>query len=227
MNWVDWLGTASYLLLAVSYLVTSILWLRVLAIIALTMEGAYFYWVGEGALWVGIAWVGVFNAINLTQLAILLWSRAKVRMSTREHQLRDLYFAGIDKVSLRKLTSLGSFRSLADQAVILRQGQPVSEMAFLLDGRVLIFIDNEVVEILRPPAFLGEISFLTGRAPSVTAITACESHVFVIAMDDLRDLAKSCEPINTAIHKEFAITLAHTVHAADEILKGLYQGAAK
>lgn len=227
MDWVNWLGTASYLLLAISYLVTSILWLRVLAIVALTMEAAYFYWVGEGALWVGIAWVGVFNAINLVQLALLIWSRAKVRMSNQEHLLRSIYFAGIDKVSLRKLTSTGSFRTVADQTVIIQQGLPIKEVGFLVEGRVLIFVDNEIVEILRPPSFLGEISFLTGRNSSVTGIASSECHFFFIAIDALRELAKTCEPINSAIHREFAVTLAHTVHAADEILKGLYQGGNK
>lgn len=82
-------------------------------------------------------------------------------MSDQEHLLRTIYFSGIDKVSLRKLTSTGNFRTVADQTVNIQQGLPLKEVGFLVDGRVLIFVDNEIVEILRPPSFLGEISFLT------------------------------------------------------------------
>src|ERR1700754_3157806 len=57
----DLIGTASYVLLAVSYMVTNIYWLRLLAIIALTAEAIYFYMAGDSALWVGILWAGIFN----------------------------------------------------------------------------------------------------------------------------------------------------------------------
>ncbi len=50
----DLIGTASYILLAASYLVTNIYWLRLLAIVALTTEAIYFYLVGDQQLWVGI-----------------------------------------------------------------------------------------------------------------------------------------------------------------------------
>ena len=48
MGWQDWIGTASYALLAASYIVTNIYWLRLLAIVALTAETAYFYVGGRG-----------------------------------------------------------------------------------------------------------------------------------------------------------------------------------
>ena len=80
----DLIGTASYVLLAVSYMVTNIYWLRLLAIIALTAEAIYFYMAGDSALWVGILWAGIFNLINIVQLGILTRSRLKVRMSAEE-----------------------------------------------------------------------------------------------------------------------------------------------
>lgn len=227
MNWVNWLGTTSYVLLAASYLVTNIFWLRVLAIVALTLEGAYFYWVGEGTLWVGIAWVGVFNAINLVQLAVLVWSSAKIRMSDDERRLQSGFFAGVDKISLRQLTSNGAFRTVPDQSFFLRQGEPVMEVGFLIQGCSQIDIDGELVEFLRPPGFLGEISFLTGQVSTVTAIAAGECRLFFIASDQLKDVAQACEPIGAAMHREFAVALAHTVQNADGLLKVQYENSAR
>jgi hypothetical protein len=58
MEWQDWVGHFSYLMLAVSYLVTNMYWLRALAIVALGLEGVYFYFSGDAPLWVGIGWAG-------------------------------------------------------------------------------------------------------------------------------------------------------------------------
>ena len=80
----DWIGTMSYILLAASCLATNIYWLRGLSIVALSVEALYFYMVGQGTMWVGIAWVGVFNLINVTQLAVLIWRRAPVKLSQEE-----------------------------------------------------------------------------------------------------------------------------------------------
>ena len=67
MSWEDWAGNFCYLLLAVSYLVTSLLWLRILAIAALGLEGIYFYFASTPPLWVGIARAAVFVGINYSR----------------------------------------------------------------------------------------------------------------------------------------------------------------
>ncbi len=66
----DMPGHFSYILLAVSYILTNIFWLRVMAIAALAFEIVYFYFSG-GDLRTGMVWDMIFIAINLFQLFLL------------------------------------------------------------------------------------------------------------------------------------------------------------
>ena len=116
----DLVGNASYVLLAASYLVTNIYWLRLLAIVALTVEAVYFYMAGDQQLWVGILWAGVFNLINIVQLGILARARMKVRMSEEERALHASIFGRLEKVDFSRLLAAGSFDEIAAGTVTLK-----------------------------------------------------------------------------------------------------------
>jgi hypothetical protein len=62
--WADVPGHAAFLLIAISYYLTNIYWLRVIAVIGLSLEIVYFNLAG-GAMHAGIAWDVIFIAINL------------------------------------------------------------------------------------------------------------------------------------------------------------------
>lgn len=68
LSWGDAAGHISYLIIAVSYWLTNIYWLRVTAVIGLCLEIAYFVLVSGVTLYTGIGWDLVFIAINLVHL---------------------------------------------------------------------------------------------------------------------------------------------------------------
>jgi hypothetical protein len=67
-------GHLSYVLIAVSYWMTNIFWLRVAAVVGLALEILYFLLSG-GDLRAGIGWDLVFIGINLYQLYRLVKDR--------------------------------------------------------------------------------------------------------------------------------------------------------
>ena len=96
MGWEDWAGNFCYLILAVSYLVTNLYWLRMLAILALGLEGIYFYCASTPPLWVGIAWAVIFVSINVVQIMLMTRERLLVRMSEREESAAPQTLPGND-----------------------------------------------------------------------------------------------------------------------------------
>jgi hypothetical protein len=60
----NWPGHLSYILIAISYWLTDIFWLRVVAVVGLSFEILYFLLSG-GDLRTGIGWDLVFILINL------------------------------------------------------------------------------------------------------------------------------------------------------------------
>ena len=60
----NWPGHLSYVLIAISYWLTDMFWLRAVAVIGLSLEILYF-WLSGGDLRTGIGWDLIFIAINL------------------------------------------------------------------------------------------------------------------------------------------------------------------
>ena len=65
-------GHASFALIALSFLVKDILWLRVLSVAASVAGIAYNYFGPATPLWLVIYWNIFFLVINLTQIALIL-----------------------------------------------------------------------------------------------------------------------------------------------------------
>ncbi len=93
MRWQDWAANACYVILAASYLVTNIYWLRILAVVALAFEGVYFYFGAEILLWIWIVWnvffianIGRFASTNMSVCCIKVYSRRSGRYGIWRHE---------------------------------------------------------------------------------------------------------------------------------------------
>jgi CRP-like cAMP-binding protein len=205
----DLVGTASYLLLAASYLVTNIYWLRLLAIVALTAEAVYFYLVGDQQLWVGILWAGIFNLINIVQLTILTRSRLKVRMSAEERSLHAGSFGQLEKVDFSRILAAGRFTEPAEGTVLTRQDGPVESLHLLLRGEARVLVDGRMIALLGAGDFIGEMAFIGACHASATVVTDGRCRTFCIAHASLKALCAKHPQIEAAMNARFSIDLAH------------------
>src|SRR5262245_30051121 len=81
-----WPGHLSYILIAISYWLTDIFRLRVVAVVGLSFEIVYFLMSG-GDLRTGIGWDLAFILINLFQLYRLVRDRLSFRLPEKERAL--------------------------------------------------------------------------------------------------------------------------------------------
>ena len=81
-------------LYVVSYMVTSILWLRIIAVIASISTFPYFYFQTE-PLWLAIFWQSAFFLVNFINLAVLWYSMRKRRFNEIEEEVHTRYFADL------------------------------------------------------------------------------------------------------------------------------------
>jgi hypothetical protein len=208
MLWQDWVGNASYAILAASYVVTNIYWLRLLAIVALTTEAIYFYVVGDQRLWVGILWAGVFNGINIVQLIVLTHARIKVRMSEEERTLHASAFGRLDEVDFSRILAVGDFEDISGGMKLTRQDHRVENVRLLLRGRAHVLVDDNIIACLRPGDFVGEMAFIGRCNASATVVTDGRCRSFRIGVDDLRGLTRKHEKIEAVMNAQFSIDLA-------------------
>jgi CRP-like cAMP-binding protein len=199
MSWQDWAANFCYLLLAISYVVTNLFWLRVLAAVALGLEGVYFYFASNPPLWVGIAWAAVFVAVNLVQLLLMTRERMAVRLSEHELLIHRGLFAELTKVQFHRLLKIGIWRDQQAGSVLTTQAAPVPELLFIARGTAQVVVDGKLAAFLQPGSFIGEMSFMTGDNASATVIADTPMHLFVIAKEKLEALLKGDRSIETAI----------------------------
>ena len=108
----NWPGHLSYILIAVSYWLTDIFWLRVVAVVGLSLEIVYFLMSG-GDLRTGIGWDLVFILINLYQINRLVQERLSLRLPEEHRALLRQALTGLDDAKIARLLGAGALCDFA------------------------------------------------------------------------------------------------------------------
>ncbi len=213
--WTDVPGHASYVLIAISYWLTNIYWLRVMAVIGLSLEIVYFQMSG-GAMHAGIAWNVVFVAINAYQIYWLVDERRKLKRMEHAHLLRQGVFAGFTDAQLARLVKAGNWRAFESGAVLTREGEPVAELVLICEGQAAVNAHGNVVAHLRDGAFVGEMAFVSGNPASATVVVEQPTRAFVFDIERLRRLVEVDELVAAAIHRVVGRDLAEKLKMRNE-----------
>lgn len=213
--WADVPGHVSYILIAISYWLTNIYWLRVTAVVGLSLEIVYFQLSG-GAMHAGIGWDLVFIAINLYQIYWLVAERRKFRRMEHAHLLRQGVFAGFNDGQLARLATVGEWRIMEHGTTLTREGEPVRELVLICTGEATVEAQGNIVAHLRGGAFVGEMAFVSGNPASATVVVSHTMRAFVFDMAKLRKLEETDDLVAVAIHRVVGRDLAAKLKVKNE-----------
>jgi hypothetical protein len=209
MCWEDWVGHLCYAILALSYLVTNMYWLRGLAILALGLEGIYFYFGSSPPLWVGIVWALIFVGINAVQLARMMRERLAVKMNEHERAMHHELFHGMTAVGFHRLLKSGEWREYESGQILTVENQPVPELLVIADGVAKVEVNGSLAALVQAGSFIGEMSFLTDSMASATVTTVVHCRVFAIAKNRLAALLAMDEELRTTLHRVIGCDLVY------------------
>ena len=150
---------------AAAYILRSMLWLRVLlACAALT------YIVSGVSLGITsmIRWNSAYLAINLFHIGYLLLDRVTITLPSEARAIYPRYFSSLSTREFRRLLLRNEFQLFQDQNIIDEYTVP-ERLYLILRGEVSIVRDREVIAVLKPGDFIGEMSFLSREPASATA----------------------------------------------------------
>lgn len=208
MGWQDWAGAFCYTILAASYLVTSMMWLRALAIVALAMEALYFVFASDEPLWVGIFWNAIFVLINVVQYWRLLHERLAARLSPEEITLHQGPFAGFTRHGFHKLLRVGSWRDLPIGTCLTSENEPVPELLVVGSGVARVLVGGNEVALLQPGALIGEMSMVMQTNATATVIAATPCRVFALNKAALAELCQGDSTMQAALNGVIGLDLA-------------------
>ena len=165
----DLTATLSYAIIALSYFMTRIFWLRVTAVVGLFLAITYFRLTG-GDLKVGIGWAFIFIAINLYQLFWLVRERASLRLPEKDAPLLRAALSGLDDPQIAKLLRAADWKDAAPGEVLAKQDAAVDALYFLCSGRASVEVNGSFVTYLEKGSFVGEIAYLTNNLATATVV---------------------------------------------------------
>jgi hypothetical protein len=203
----DLTGTLSYAVIALSYFMTRIFWLRVTAVVGLFVEIAYFRLTG-GDLKVGIGWDLIFIGINLYQLFWLIRERASLRLPEKDAPLLREALAGLDDSQIAKLLRAADWKDAAAGEALTQQDAAVDALYFLLSGRASVVVNGSFVTYLEKGAFVGEIAYLTGNLATATVVIDEPSRILVFSKLRMAKVTAADEQISSIIYELLGRDLA-------------------
>lgn len=212
-SWSDVPGHVAYIVIGISYLLTSIFWLRIAAVIGLALEILYFVISGSG-LWTSIFWDSVFILINIVMLAALIRDRLSLKLTADQKAFLAPLMKELDKAQIAQLLRTGAWRTLSGGDVITREGETVQDLTFVCDGLTEVRVRDQVVAHVGPGNFIGDISFAMGSPATATVVADGEVRVLALDQTKLRTLCSKDQQIASALYRRIGGGLADKMRGA-------------
>lgn len=207
-------GHIAYAMLALSYVLTNIFWLRVTAVVSMFLEIVYFNFSG-GDLSTGIGWTVLFICINAYQLFWLLRDRMDLRLPEKEAPLLREALAGLDDAQISRLLKAAEWIDCVPGDVLTRQDAPVDALYFICSGRANIEVNKSFVTYLEKGAFVGEIAYLTSNPATATVAVDEPSRVLKFSRARMAKVIAADDRINGIIYQLLGRDLAMKVRRSN------------
>ena len=190
MNIATLAGHLAFGLIAFSFLVKDILYLRILSILASLFSVLYNFYIPVEPMWLAINWNIIFVLVNIYHIAVIIYEKRPVKMSSKEKELYETMFRGLSPVEFLKITKIAQWKQFKSPLPIIQQGKPVNDLILIYNGMVDILVNDNKVAELKDGQFVGEMSFLTEKPATATCKVAHTTECLVWPQKDFKDLLK-------------------------------------
>jgi hypothetical protein len=190
MNIASIAGHLAFGLIAFSFLVKDILWLRVVSILASLFSVFYNYTIPVEPMWLAINWNFVFIAVNLYHIAVLIYEKRPVTMDDKNTELYETLFNELTPVEYLKISKVAEWKTFKSGEVIIKQGMLVKDLHLIYNGTVDIAVDAKKVAELKDGQFVGEMSFLTEKPATATCVVKHDTELLVWRQREFKELLK-------------------------------------
>ncbi|PXX42900.1 Crp/Fnr family transcriptional regulator [Aquitalea magnusonii] len=226
MGFYDYLSAFSYSLIALSYIMRDIFWLRVITLFACFMDIYIYFFIRPGQpMWIQIAMNLVFIAINAYQLAILLKEKKASVLSGEAKIIHQQVFQAFSPVEFKKLLDVARFEDHPKDHCLVRTNEKPCDLMLILQGEAAILANGNKVSAVGNKQFLGEMSFLTEQPASATAVTSQPTRILRLPHAQLDALLKKTPelkaPLHSVLGQDVALKLKkmnHDKHATDAVV---------
>ncbi len=190
MNVATVAGHLAFGLIAFSFLVKDILYLRLVSILASLFSVFYNWVIPVEPMWIPIGWNFVFVALNLYHIAVLMYEKRPVKMNDKNAELYETLFKDMTPVEYLKVSKIAEWKIFKSGEVIIKEGMPVKDLHLIYNGTVDVIVKDDKVAELKDGQFVGEMSFLTEKPATATCKVKHDAELLVWRQREFKELLK-------------------------------------
>jgi len=152
---------------------------------------------------IGILLGIAFVAINIGQLVLLARRRKTAQFTDEERMFREHVVPLLDPALVRRLLDTGEWRSAEPGTVLIRHGEMVTHMLFIVSGEIAVTVNDVLVGYCDPGSLVGEISVLTDMPATATVVARTPARYLAFERHKLLGLMDEEPAIEQAIDQSF------------------------
>ena len=190
MNLAVLAGHLAFGLIAFSFLVKDILWLRLVSILASSFSVFYNWVIPAEPMWLAINWNFVFISLNLYHIAILIYEKRPIKMAPKDKELYETLFKELSPVEYLKITKIANWKKFKAGDTLIRQDHLVTDLILIYNGTVDVIVEDNKVAQLKDGQFVGEMSFLTEKSATADCIVKHDTECILWKQPEFKELLK-------------------------------------
>ena len=183
-------GHLAFGLIAFSFLVKDILWLRIVSIVASLFSVFYNWVIPVEPMWIPIGWNFVFVLLNLYHISVIIYEKRPIKMEPKDKELYETLFRDLSPVEYLKVTKAARWVSFKRNESLIVQGMPVDTLNLIYNGTVNVLVDNNSVAQLKDGQFVGEMSFLTEKSATADCVIKHDTECIMWKQPEFKELLK-------------------------------------
>ena len=190
MNIATIAGHLAFGLIAFSFLVKDILYLRLLSILASLFSVLYNFYIPIEPMWLPIGWNIVFVVVNLYHISVIIYEQRPVHMDDKNSELYETLFKDLTPVEYLKISKAAIWKKFKPEEFLTRQTHLVPDLVLIYNGTVDVLVDGKKVAQLKDGQFVGEMSFLTEGKATATCVVKHDTEMLMWKQPEFKALLK-------------------------------------
>lgn len=208
---IELLGSFGFFLVFFSYLFRSMLYLRLVSILAAAIGVVYFAYVAEQPLWTAIFWQISYIVVNIIQIIQIILANSTVGLTRLEKHIYALGFKKMRIGSFKRIMKSAESREARSGQILLQQNEMVKYLMFIYAGRVDIIADGHKTAECHAGNFIGEMSFET-KMPATANVVAGSSVKYIQwKKEELNHLLEKDNQLDSELHAAIIFDLIEKI----------------
>jgi hypothetical protein len=216
MSSVHIFGNLAFLMIACSFMVKDILWLRLLSIAGSIFSIIYNCYVSSSILWEPIRGNLFLMSLNIYHIVKIIYGNRQLVLSKKEEELYHLSFSGLNKIEFAKLVRAGNWKLAKAGESIVHQGEMLDHLMMIFNGTVDIEVNGKRVNQLKDGQFIGEMSYLTNKPASADVRANYDTEYISWTHEELKALMKRNPSLIFSLQSAMGLQLSNVLIAKNE-----------